>query len=630
MASRIKISQAGLSAGVAGRSRTDGLATGALVTLEDVSGTGSSTFHLLWVPVEDTTAIGSLAVTGDPDIWTFSPMAAAYGSYDIELRVDGVPFERRIFGIRTPANQLLIPALNERASRHANRLNAGADQIELCEQNANDFPLAVLNSFRYAGWWRSLYELYRVVEFGIGSIANNALALIKLAKQPAKSVLVNATNATADVTALAGSAALQYLRVNAANTGLEMADLANPNTINVSSTAGALGVVDISALQCGGVVAFQSVTEASIDGFTAKPEGFWFVVHNRDAATSDVITLLENLGNTTTSMRTPDIRDLRLYKNDSVMLIYSSSRWRCVVPHHRLYFTGIDAVTWAAQENNHARTSRGQNRIRVTLTGNQTLTGVVPDASTSGSANGEILCIENIDTVDTLTIAQASTSSTAANRFNLPNQLPMQIPPQCCALFFYDDTSQRWRLLGSIPTPQQALNLTQTTAQTVTNATTNLTAGALTVPKDSQYAGAEYLFSGLIHTSRGATATAANVIVELLVGGAVIRTLTIATTTTSGHLGSARIEGRLTCRTTGAGGTAMVSLRVDDSISNASATPNGNPLLVRHDPIPATTAAAATTVDTTVDQTLEVRARFDTAVANLSMHAYHLTIRRER
>jgi hypothetical protein len=74
----------------------------------------------------------------------------------------------------------------------------------------------------------------------------------------------------------------------------------------------------------------------------------------------------------------------------------------------------------------------------------------------------------------------------------------------------------------------------------------------------------------------------------------------------------------------------MVTLRVDDSISNASATPNGNPLLVRHDPIPATSAAAATTVDTTVDQTLEVRARFDAAVANLSMHAYHLSITRER
>lgn len=226
MTARIKISQAGLSAGVAGRSRTDGLDTGALVTLEDVSGTGLSTFHLLWGPPEDTTAEASLTATGDPDIWTFSPTAAAYGSYEIELRQSGVPIERRIFGVRTPANHLLIPALNERASRHAAWDNDGADQIDLCEQNANDFPLTVLNSFRYAGWWRSLYELYRVVEFGVGSIADHALALVKLVTVPAKSFLVNATNATGNVTTLAGSAAYQYPRVNSANNALEMATLA--------------------------------------------------------------------------------------------------------------------------------------------------------------------------------------------------------------------------------------------------------------------------------------------------------------------------------------------------------------------------------------------------------------------
>ena len=238
MASRIKISQAGLSAGVAGRSRTDGLATGALVTLEDVSGTGNSTFHLLWGPVEDTTAEASLAPTVDPDIWTFSPTAACYGSYKIELRDDGVPIERRIFGIRTPANHLLIPAYAERASRHAGWDQDGADEIEECEQNADDFPLSVLNGFRYAGWWRSLYELYRVVEFGIGSIADNALALIKLAQQPTKTVLANATSATGNVTALAGSAAFQYLRVNSANNGLEWGSLSSQASTSIVYDAG--------------------------------------------------------------------------------------------------------------------------------------------------------------------------------------------------------------------------------------------------------------------------------------------------------------------------------------------------------------------------------------------------------
>lgn len=164
MSARIKISQAGLSAGVAGRSRTDGLATGALVTLEDVSGTGSSTFHLLWGPPEDTTAEATLAATGDPDVWTFSPTAAAYGSYLIELRVAGSPVERRIFGVRTPNLGLLVPAFNERASRHAGWQNDGADQIELSEQNANDYPPPVLNALRYAGYWRTWHELYLALD----------------------------------------------------------------------------------------------------------------------------------------------------------------------------------------------------------------------------------------------------------------------------------------------------------------------------------------------------------------------------------------------------------------------------------------------------------------------------------
>ena len=628
MTARIKISQVGLAAGVAGKARTDGLATGALVTLEDVSGTGTSTFHLLWTPVEDTNAVSSLAATGNPNIWTFSPTAAVYGSYEIELRDNGVPVEQRVFGIRTPANQLLIPAFCERASRHASLLNAGADQTDLCNQNATDFPLAALNARPWAGWWRSLYELYRIVEFGTGSIANNALALIKLAQQSAKSVLVNATNATGNVTALAGTAKLQYLRVNQANTALEMASLANPDNVNAGSTSGALGVVDISALECGGMVSFQNVTaDATIDGFTAKPDGFWFICHVRDSGTGFCVKLLEQVGSTTTSILTPDIRDLRLFKNDAVMLFYSNSRWRAVAWMPKIFAPGITSLTWAAQQNDLARTSATQNVLRVTLTGNQMLTGVVPDNSGAGSPNGELLFIENVDSVDTLTIAHASTASAAANRFNLPNGLPLQIGPLSCALFIYDDTSQRWRVIGA---PPQSLSLTQSTALTVTNATTNLTPGALTVPGNALTAGAEFQFSALIHTSRGATATAANVIVEILVGGAVVRTLTIPTTTTSGHLGSAKIEGRLTCRTTGASGTCMVTLKIDEAISNADATPNGNPLLVWHDPIPAATAAAATTVDTTVDETLEVRARFDTAVANLAMHMYHATIRKER
>lgn len=169
MASRIKIDQVGLSPGVAGISRTDGLDTGQLVTLTNVGSEGITEFRLLWGPPEDTTAELSLGATGDPDVWTFTPTAACYGSYLIELIENGVSLERRIFGIRTPLKRLLIPALNERASKLASWRNDGEDQQELSNQNSLDFDDPILNAFAYAGWWRSQHELYTAVESGFGA-----------------------------------------------------------------------------------------------------------------------------------------------------------------------------------------------------------------------------------------------------------------------------------------------------------------------------------------------------------------------------------------------------------------------------------------------------------------------------
>jgi hypothetical protein len=233
MSARIKIDQVGLPAGVAGRARTDGLQSGDIVTLTDVSGTGNSTFHLLWGPPDDPVAEPSLAPTGDPNVWTFEPNSGSEGSYLIELRENGDPVERRIFGIRTASNHLLIPAFNERASRHAGWQNDGTDQAELSDNNAIDYAEASLNVTPYAGWWRSLAELYRVVEAGTGGIADHSLPLVKLEFAPAKSVIANALNVAGDAAYFASSAEFQYLRVNAANDGLEWASLAAQGSTSI-------------------------------------------------------------------------------------------------------------------------------------------------------------------------------------------------------------------------------------------------------------------------------------------------------------------------------------------------------------------------------------------------------------
>src|SRR5262245_11215372 len=166
---RLKIDQAGLSPGVAGRARTDGKADGSLVTLTDTIGGSSMRIRLVDVPPGDTTAVSSLIQTG-PSVWTFSPTPARYGTYDIELIVDeGLSSEikeRREFVVRTPLRGLIIPAFNEKASKLASLINNGPDQVELSENNATDFSDSLLNSRAYAGWWRAHVELVRVVEIG--------------------------------------------------------------------------------------------------------------------------------------------------------------------------------------------------------------------------------------------------------------------------------------------------------------------------------------------------------------------------------------------------------------------------------------------------------------------------------
>jgi hypothetical protein len=164
---QIKIDQAGLPPGTPGRSRTDGLDTGALVTLENVDPQGITTFRLLWGPPDDINVAPSLAPVS-ADVWTFSPSAACYGTYIIELLEDGLPVERRIFGIRTPSKRLLIPAFNEQASKLASWLNDGPDQVALSQNNATDYGVDALDALAYAGWWRSQHELYLAVETGIG------------------------------------------------------------------------------------------------------------------------------------------------------------------------------------------------------------------------------------------------------------------------------------------------------------------------------------------------------------------------------------------------------------------------------------------------------------------------------
>jgi hypothetical protein len=218
------------------------------------------------------------------------------------------------------------------------------------------------------------------------------------------------------------------------------------STINTTPFAGAQGVVDISTLKCGGVYTVQNVTaDAVVDGFTAKNDGFFFWFNVRDATTAFVVRFTENIGNTTTSLRCPDIRDLLAFKNDTVLWYYSNNRWRSTATIPKTWLLGVADVTWAVDQSPFIRTSDGQNRIRVTLTGPQRLEGLAPAVNTQ---NGEVVIVDNVDGTENLTIGHEDTSVTAASRIVCPSGLDLDLPPRSSVVLAYDDTSQRWRVIA--------------------------------------------------------------------------------------------------------------------------------------------------------------------------------------
>ncbi len=158
MAATFTIDQAGLPAGTSDTSRTDGLLTGALVTLTVTSGAADThKFELLWVPVGDTTAVSSLAPTS-ATVWTFSPTAGKPGTYRIKYTKNaGMSTEEtsiRLLRMRTTTG-IIVPSLNEIADPAGTLLNTSVAS----EDNATDYTSdAALNSLDYSGWFRAMHE----------------------------------------------------------------------------------------------------------------------------------------------------------------------------------------------------------------------------------------------------------------------------------------------------------------------------------------------------------------------------------------------------------------------------------------------------------------------------------------
>lgn len=135
----MKIDQEGLSPGQPGFARNDGLPTSNRVTLTDTTPGGTTLFEILWVSLDDDSAIQTLAPDEDDDhVWSFIPEYGVYGPIRIRLThsVAGAnTVETRVFGI-PDLNGVIPPCPGERSDPNAIRGNeTNPDVIARCERN---------------------------------------------------------------------------------------------------------------------------------------------------------------------------------------------------------------------------------------------------------------------------------------------------------------------------------------------------------------------------------------------------------------------------------------------------------------------------------------------------------------
>ncbi len=170
MTASIKFDQVGLSAGVDGKSRSDGLSTGAVVTVTNVGG-GACTCEFLWKPVADTT---STLIQISPTQWQFTPQASCYGDYIVRLtEITSDTIDDKAFGVRLTNSNLLPLGFNARGSNTVSLTSSvGVKAAAALYSTHNE----TFSGMDWLGWWPYLHELYTYVESlssGLGSSSSD-------------------------------------------------------------------------------------------------------------------------------------------------------------------------------------------------------------------------------------------------------------------------------------------------------------------------------------------------------------------------------------------------------------------------------------------------------------------------
>ncbi len=400
------------------------------------------------------------------------------------------------------------------------------------------------------------------------------------------------------------------------------------NDIVLNGITGAQGVVDISTLQCGGRVGITAPVAAwSIEGFTAREEGFWFVL--TVANTNFPGTLTNEASAATTDIRNPANVNFVSIRGMTAFMQYgafgNSTRWLSIPGCASELAFGTGANLPAVGDIRKGGSTLGIYSgpasagidIQCGLSAPVTITGgsLDFDAATTGvsigalddialSSDSTVIAnsagtgqgyLEIVEGAGTNTVPAASCQLTARNL--APSQFRV-----------VDDVNAAWDLNTFGVAVQTAIQTLSASAGTITAVTYSVPAGTLRV-------GTTYYIKAMGSFTRGATNTAVTVTFNINFGGTIYATLGIVTETTTQGTYPFEFSGYFTCLSIGAAGTFIANFMVPNQMAlMTAATPtaaqvrNGLSGSVN-------TAAAGTTKDTTAAQTLSLAAVTSAGIA---------------
>jgi hypothetical protein len=166
-------------------------------------------------------------------------------------------------------------------------------------------------------------------------------------------------------------------------------------------------------------------------------------------------------------------------------------------------------------------------------------------------------------------------------------------------LMFTDDLNADWSV--------NVFGIATGTTSAVTNATTTITPSTYTLPAGAFKGGEQFRFEAYGTFARGATATALNVVFDVMVNGVSVRSVSVVGNTTAATYGWS-FSGALTIRTLGAAGTFTCNAIAQIEQASATAASYSH-----------SRTAGTTVIDTTVNRTIAIRCNMSAAVASTTL-----------